>query len=266
MSQGWTEADSQLYQDIAPIAVPARAEQLATLLTLLPFNQGDSFHAVELGSGEGLLSAALLACFPNATVTALDGSADMRAKAAANLAQFGGRARLAPFTLDAPDWHKFLQNTDCVLSSLVIHHLAGPAKRALFANIHTRLTQRGVLLIADLVQPQLPPARTLFAAGWDHAAKSQSLAQTGSTGLFDKFQQVKWNYYRFDDPADRPSPLFDQLLWLKEAGFAVVDCFWLQAGHAIYGGYKTADLTLTGALPFETALDIVRETLNKGQE
>ena len=35
-----------------------------------------------------------------------------------------------------------------------------------------------------------------------------------------------------------PSPLFDQLAWLSEAGFEPVDCFWLLAGHAVYGGYK----------------------------
>ena len=30
----------------------------------------------------------------------------------------------------------------------------------------------------------------------------------------------------------------DQLDWLREAGLSTVDCFWMQAGHAIYGGYR----------------------------
>jgi hypothetical protein len=38
----WSEADSQLYQGQASIAVPRRAEQLATILTLLPFGPEDS--------------------------------------------------------------------------------------------------------------------------------------------------------------------------------------------------------------------------------
>lgn len=37
---------------------------------------------------------------------------------------------------------------------------------------------------------------------------------------------------------DQPSRLIDQLLRLRGAGFAEVDCFWLEAGHAIYGGFK----------------------------
>jgi hypothetical protein len=27
-------------------------------------------------------------------------------------------------------------------------------------------------------------------------------------------------------------------MWLKHAGFAGVDCLWLFAGHAVFGGFK----------------------------
>lgn len=37
-----------------------------------------------------------------------------------------------------------------------------------------------------------------------------------------------------------PSRLLDQLKWLEEAGFQQVDVYWMQAGHAIYGGEKPA--------------------------
>jgi hypothetical protein len=37
---------------------------------------------------------------------------------------------------------------------------------------------------------------------------------------------------------DKPSRLSDQFRWLEEAGFAEVDVFWMQAGHAIYGGRR----------------------------
>jgi tRNA (cmo5U34)-methyltransferase len=40
------------------------------------------------------------------------------------------------------------------------------------------------------------------------------------------------------DPVDKMSPLFDQLKWLEQAGFASVDVFWMRAGHAIFGGSK----------------------------
>ncbi len=259
----WTEDDSRLYRQIAAVAVPHRAEQLAALLALLPFAPTDSFHAIEIGAGEGYLSQALLACFPRATVTALDGSAEMRAHIERRLAGFGGRGRVEPFELTAANWRHHLKNADAVLSSLCLHHLSGPEKQALFAVIAANLSPVGALLIADLVEPQRPEARSFFAATWDAQAKAQSLAQTGDIGLYDQFEKNEWNLYRHPDPAvDKPSPLFEQLVWLKEAGLAVVDCFWLHAGHAIYGGYKSAAST-GGAAPlaFEAALAAVQRSL-----
>ena len=40
------------------------------------------------------------------------------------------------------------------------------------------------------------------------------------------------------EAGEMPYRVFDQLKWLEEAGFSVVDCFWMRAGHAIYGGYN----------------------------
>jgi tRNA (cmo5U34)-methyltransferase len=250
----WTEADSEFYQEIAAVAVPARAEQIATLLTMLPFSPTDSFQAVEVGCGQGILSAALLSCYPQANIIALDGSEAMRAETTRRLSSFNGRGRVEAFDLGATEWHAYLDNADCVLSSLCLHHLTHEDKRKLYATIGRCLSNRGALLIADLVEPQRPEGWELFAAGWDRATEVQSVTETGSTDLFEKFRQSHWNYYRYPDPYDKPSPLFDQLLWLKEAGFTGVDCFWLQAGHAIYGGYKTTDKITTNVLSFELAL------------
>ncbi|MCL4297819.1 MAG: methyltransferase [Anaerolineae bacterium] len=259
--QQWTEADSRLYQEIAAVAVPAREEQIAALLTLLPFSQADSFRAVELGCGEGFLSHALLNCFPQVQVVALDGSAEMRTQAAARLSAFGARASVEPFDLNSGDWLLHLEGTDCVVSSLVVHHLDGEQKQRLFAAIYERLPSRGALLIADLIQPQRSEAGELFAATWDRSAEAQALAKTGSRHLYEQFVKTEWNYYRFPDPFDKPSPLFEQLTWLKAAGFAVVDCFWLQAGHAIYGGYKSAPDDSSGGVSFTTTLRSVQAAL-----
>lgn len=257
----WTEEDSRLYQQIAPVAVPARAEQLATLLTLIPFGRQDTFSAVEIGSGEGILSTVLLTCFPNATLTALDGSEEMRTTTQQRLAEFGQRGQVEPFELISSNWYHHLQNTDCVLSSLCLHHLSGEEKHSLFNTIHSRLSTNGALLIADLVDPQRAEAQEMFAATWDYHTKAQAIAKTGSADLFEKFQQSEWNLYRYPDPVDKPSPLFEQLIWLKEAGFSVVDCFWMQAGHAIYGGYKSPTASIEERLLFETALEVVEALL-----
>ncbi len=54
--------------------------------------------------------------------------------------------------------------------------------------------------------------------------------------------RAKWNYFIYDYPdpntIDHPSLLSEQLFWLRDAGFNMVECFWMRAGHAVYGGFK----------------------------
>jgi tRNA (cmo5U34)-methyltransferase len=239
---------------LAAVAVPDRVEQMAALLTLLPFGPGDAGRVVELACGEGRLTEALLDAFPAARVLALDGSADMRARAAERLRRFGERADVADFALESEAWWPRADDVDAVVSSLAVHHLDGAHKQRLFEAMAARLNSNGALLIADLVQPLRAEASELFAAGWDQSAERQSTTPPGSPRAFQEFQQTHWNIFRYPDPVDMPSPLFDQLLWLRQAGFESVDCFWLRAGHAVYGGYRgarragSAPLALTAAL------------------
>lgn len=258
----WSAESSAVYRQLASVAVPAREEQVATLLTLLPFGREEAFRVVELASGEGALSQAILDAFPAATALALDGEASMREATAARLHPYGERARVAAFDITDKDWHGLLDGADVVVSSLCVHHLDGEGKRGFFAAVHDRVSARGCLLVADLVQPHRVEAEALFAATWDRSAQERSLAQTGGATLFDLFVREHWNYYRYPDPFDQPSPLFDQLRWLKDAGFAVVDCFWMQAGHAIYGGYREFAGAIAGdALDYETALAMAARAL-----
>ena len=255
------EADWETYRRLAPVAVPARAHQLATLLTLLPFDTGDSFTVVELGCGEGHLSVAVAMCFERARVIALDGSPEMRKMAAERTTSYGDRVTVADFQLEEPAWLPRLNGCDAVVSSLCLHHLDDAGKKRLFAEIRDRLSGRGALLIADLVEAPHRLATRLYADTWDRAARRQSLETTGSSDLFELFLEEQWNYYAYPDPFDKPSRLFDQLRWLEEVGFEVVDCFWLQAGHAVYGGYRSRQIPSRNNASFATALEVAEQVL-----
>ena len=43
--------------------------------------------------------------------------------------------------------------------------------------------------------------------------------------------------------------------------FSAVDCFWMQAGHAIYGGYMKDSPSLAEAGRYERALAVARTVL-----
>ena len=100
--------------------------------------------------------------------------------------------------------------------------------------------------MADIIKPATQQIADLFAQQYDDIVRKQSLLIRGDLSGFEQFQQLKWNYflhdYHTDDTNDHPSCLSDQLRWLREAGFSVADCFWMQAGHAVYGGYKVEEI------------------------
>ena len=139
----WTQSDSELYRQLSAIAVPVRAEQLATLLTLIPFAEGDSFKVVELASGEGHLSAAILEAFPNANVLALDFEETMRESTSKRLSAYDGRFSIGAFDMLKEDWFNLLNGADLVISSLCIHHLDSKGKKALFEAVQARLSKEG---------------------------------------------------------------------------------------------------------------------------
>lgn len=239
----WSENDSNLFLDLADIFVPARAEQIHSLLQLIPAEADEEFVVVELASGEGKLIEAILEHFPRCHAIALDGSEAMRAHVRQRLARFSERLELRSFELSEQTWRKELPaGIRCVLSSLCVHHLDGNGKRQLFRDMLKHLEPGGAFLLADIILPADQRIANFFAQQYAEIVRAQSLAIRGDLSGYEEFEQQQWNYFRYDygkpDLYDQPSQLNEQLRWLQEVHFRQVDCYWMRAGHAIYGGYK----------------------------
>lgn len=235
----WDEEDSATFLAIGDAITPSRAEHTALLASLVPAKADEAFLAVDLACGAGRLSAALLERFPRCRLLALDGSPGMLARAAAELARFGDRVAVGRFDLFARDWLADLPGpVRCFVSSLAIHHLDGAGKRRLFRDLYDRLEPGGTLLILDLVEPVNELAWAAYARAWDDVARQQTAGLPDGAAIYAQFP-AGWNHYADPDGEfDKPSGLYEQLRWLEEAGFVAVDCFWLRAGHALYGGYR----------------------------
>lgn len=177
--------------------IPHRLLAEEMLLAALPVRVG---RFLDLGTGDGRLLAAIRERHPDATAVGLDASEPMLARAAQ---RFGSDplVELRPHDLSLP-----LGDTgpaDAVVSGLAIHHLADERKRELFGEIHALLTPGGVFANLDLVS----------------AASSE---------LHERFRREIGRTE--DDPSDRLADLSEQIGWLREVGFAEVDCHfkWLE--------------------------------------
>jgi trans-aconitate methyltransferase len=242
-SGGWLEDDSLQFIDMGEVMTPARDDLGRALLDLVPADTDDAFTAVEIGCGAGWLSEALLERFPNARVIALDGSPAMVRHTAERLAPFGSRAEVRPARLEERGWLDDLgAPVRCFLSSLTIHHLDGPGKSRLFADLFARLEPGGALCLADLVEPASSWAKRHMADAWTEAVRQRSLDLTGETRTYDFFVEERWNSYDFPDPeVDTPSPLVDQLHWLADAGYVNIDVPWAMAGHTVIAAYRALE-------------------------
>ena len=237
----WTETDSRDFLDLAEIAVPAREEQMQALLALIPAERDEAFALADICAGEGLLCERILKNFPKSRVLALDGSDLMREKAAARLAPFGERAEVRAFDLDAEGWTGGLPSPlRCAVSSMALHHLEGRRKKAVFRRLAERMEPGGALLVADIIATTSEFVRRSFAVQWEALARDQSLTITGSLDAYERAVGEGWGPKWLTEPelGEMPYRVFEQLKWIEEAGFSTVDCFWMRAGHAIYGGYR----------------------------
>ncbi len=78
-----------------------------------------------------------------------------------------------------------------------------------------------------------------MARAWDADVERQSTELSGSSAAWEFFRDDHWNIYTWPDPEmDIPSPLVDQIDWLRQAGFTRIDIPWARAGHTLIAAYR----------------------------
>jgi tRNA (cmo5U34)-methyltransferase len=201
--------------------IPRYHEQNALLMDLLPFEDSFPVRVLDLGAGPGVLSALLLAKYPNALLHVFDVAENMISAARDHLAQYVDRITFqrGDFSADS-----FGDGYHLVLSGLSIHHLEDAAKKALFRRLWMALQPGGMLLIRDIVLGESPSITALYENLWRAYIRSEGVNE----------QAVLHRYHAEDIPAG----LEAQLAWLREAGFTEVGCHWKHLNFAIFSGRK----------------------------
>ncbi len=235
----WTEDTSEQFLDYGKYFIPEREQQMQMMIDLLKEIPRPT-TVLELCCGEGLLAELILKAYPEVNYHGMDGSPLMLEKAAQRLSIFASRVQLSFFELNDRSWRKSDHLLQVVMSSLAIHHLEAVEKKLLFGDVYTLLQAGGVFVIADMVEPVSPSGRRVAADAWDEVVRERSTKLDGNSDGMLFFEREHWNTYRYPDPddIDHPSPLYEQLKWLEEAGFRYIDVHFMQAGHALFSGWK----------------------------
>jgi tRNA (cmo5U34)-methyltransferase len=203
--------------------IPPYERFYSTAVTLLPFEPDSEIHVLDLGAGTGLLSAFVREKFRNAQLYLVDLSDLMLDRARQRL----GTNRVEYAVCDYAS-EPIQGQWDAIVSALSVHHIADPAKRALFPRIYAALVPGGVFVNAEQVAGPTPELSLRYHQQW--------LALVRQRGATE--QEIADAEYRMQ--TDYCTPLEDQLAWMREAGFADADC-WLKEGRfAVLSGSRAS--------------------------
>lgn len=201
----WSSAEHALDYLRRADSIPRRVEGEATLLEFIPESPN---RILDLGSGAGRLLALVRAAWPRAEFVALDFSPTMLAELQR---LFGNDPAVAIVAHDFGQPLPAMGRFDAVLSSFAIHHVRHERKRAIYREIFAMLEPGGVFCNLEHVASPTPGLHRAFlkALSWED-----------------------------EDPSNKLLDLETQLRWLREIGFADVDCHWKWRELALFAGIK----------------------------
>jgi tRNA (cmo5U34)-methyltransferase len=205
------------YEAVRRRIVPDYDAFYGTAVEALGLARREIRRVLDLGAGTGLLAGHVLAAYPEAELTLLDGAAGMLEEARAT---FGERVAYVQADMNEPlpgeePW-------DAVVSAVAIHHLGDAGKRALFGRLHEAIWPGGVFVNAEQVA-----GPTAFL---DDAYNDWQEREAKGAGTTDE----EWREATERMRVDRPASVEQQLGWLREAGFADVDCLWKNHRLAVF--------------------------------
>lgn len=190
--------------------IPYRAAGEAVLVELVPRT---ARRILDLGAGDGRLLALLRLDRPASRGVTTDLSPTMLEAARV---RFAGDplVEVVEHDLDAPLATLGGPGSfDAVVSCFAIHHCSHARKRALYAEVYALLEPGGVFYNLEHVASPTPELHEAF-----FAAIGVTLAD--------------------EDQSNQLLDVETQVGWLREIGFAQVDCFWKWRELALFGGVK----------------------------
>ncbi|MFZ0277271.1 MAG: class I SAM-dependent methyltransferase [Candidatus Sulfotelmatobacter sp.] len=190
-------------------SIPHRTEGESVLLEFIPKT---ARRILDLGTGNGRLLALVKSGLNAAGVesVAIDFSPAMLQAVAE---RFAGDSSVNVVTHNLDQPLPVLRKFDAVVSSFAIHHVVHERKRALYGEVFRLLNSGGVFCNLEHVASPTPRLHEEFLHHIGYTVESE-------------------------DPSNKLLDLEKQLQWLREIGFADVDCQWKWRELALLVGRK----------------------------
>ena len=219
---GWTASRAVRRLRVQSDMVPGRDEVLALIVELATGIPSPP-RILDLGCGDGDVSAAIRARRPDAALTLLDVSEDMLTRARQRLYGAPGLEVVRhdlqdglPATVRGP--------FDAVVSCFTLHNLDPASRPRLFTDLQRVLRPRGMFVNADRVREQ---GTLLDAWQFDHWVEWMRERARTRYGLTRTAAEIRQRQHEMDrELGDAPGSIWAMRDDLHRAGFAEVDCLY----------------------------------------
>jgi tRNA (cmo5U34)-methyltransferase len=221
-------------------ATPLTIEQIDVMLQLLTAARGSAVeHFLDLGCGDGMLSAAILDEFPNARGCLVDISEPLLTAARHQLAPHVDRVDFIVADYTQTGWTKMIARFspfDAVVSAFAAHGSPEHQKRELYTEIFQLLKPEGPFVNIEQVASATRWTESILDDYLIEAIFGPDLKSTPGK----KRAEVAREYYKRASQNGNVAPLEVQCDWLREIGFENVDCYLKVAELAVFGGQRPA--------------------------
>jgi tRNA (cmo5U34)-methyltransferase len=225
---------AQLYLDGVRGAIPLATEQVDVMMTLIGATGRSVECFLDLGCGDGILSAAVLERFPEAHGTLVDFSVPMLERAAKRFESGTRPVSFVNADYAQPRWTHAVKDFapfDVVISGFSIDYQPDVRKREIYEEILDLLRPGGIFTNVEHVAS---------ATSWVAALHDELFIDHLQAHHTDRSrEQVADAYYRRPNKAANIlAPVEAQCVWLRNLGFTDVDCYLKIFELAVFGGRK----------------------------
>ena len=184
--------------------VPHYLDLLSSFVKYLP-DHFTPLSILDLGSGNGNITAQLIPHFKNASYTLLDASSEM-----IDLC----KNRFKEYSLNYVNKYfkefSFQEESyDLIVAGFSLHHCDESEKQSIFKKLHSSLKKGGIFSYSDLMINKTNPDHPNLLEQWKKYVLSNTSNQQKWTWLME-------HYEAFDKPTDYET----QSQWLSDAGFS----------------------------------------------
>lgn len=235
-TSNWANPEfSRGYRDNADVFIVGRRYLLSVLQSFYAhfIMNGRRRKMLDLGCGDGIVASAIAEIDRTVSVTLVDGSRDMLAKARERLkGQVHHRCIHSSFQ-EMIRKRTVRGRFDLVASSLAIHHLVMNEKVSLFREIYGLLNRGGYFINIDVVLAPTEPLDQWYLSRWQDWIDEQKWDLGIAEG---RFGDIIRRYKEAEE--NKPDTLKDQIDALEKIGFKDADCYYKNGIFTMFGGRK----------------------------